>query len=146
MELEFKKTYAYAISLLSKRDYSPKLLRKKVSEKFPDVKSCTLDDLIENLKREKFLDESKMAYNYFVSKMEKGWGKRKIGYYLRQKGFSDEVIDELQLSIEFDYSFIKNEVEKRFGEDIKDRKQKEKAKRFLLQRGFSYCEVKHILQ
>ena len=145
MDSKFKKVYAYSIFLLSKRDYSPESLRRKISEKFPEIESQIIDSAIDSLKREKFLDEFRTAYNYFISKMEKGWGKRKIRHHLRQKGFSKEIIDELEISIEFDYSFIRKEVEKRFGQEIKDRKLKEKAKRFLFQRGFSYCEVENIL-
>ncbi|WP_163329035.1 regulatory protein RecX [Desulfurobacterium thermolithotrophum] len=144
MDLTFKKIYTYTIFLLSKKDYSPQSLRKKILEKFPEAENQIINNVVDTLKKEKFLNEFRTAHNYFTSKMEKGWGKRKIRYSLRQKGFSEEVIKELETSIEFDYSFIKREIEKKFGQ-VKDKKLREKAKRFLLQRGFSYCEIENIL-
>ena len=71
MDSKFKKVYAYSISLLSRRDYSPESLKRKISEKFPEIENQTVDSVIAILKREKFLDEFRTAYNYFISKMEK---------------------------------------------------------------------------
>ncbi len=142
MEKEFKRALSYAISLLSKRDYSVKELIKKVKVKFPNLKE-ELKLIERELLENKFLDEKRAVINYFLSKIERGWGKRKIKGNLLKLGFPEELIDEVFLTVPFDYSFIVQELEKRYR--LENRKERERAKRFLLQRGFSFQEVYEIM-
>jgi regulatory protein len=144
VEKEFKRALSYAISLLSKRDYSVKELIKKVKVKFPNLKEEELKLIEGELLENKFLDEKRAVINYFLSKIERGWGKRKIKGNLLKLGFPEELIDEVFLTVPFDYSFIVQELEKRYR--LKNRKERERAKRFLLQRGFSFQEIHEILR
>ncbi|RUM91382.1 MAG: hypothetical protein DSZ26_00895 [Thermovibrio sp.] len=144
MEKKLKGALSYAISLLSKRDYSVKELLRKVKAKFPDLKEEELKLLEEELLESKFLDERKAVVNYFLSKIEKGWGKRKIKMNLLKLGFPEELIDEVFLTFPFDYSFIVQELGKKY--ELENRKERERAKRFLLQRGFSFQEMHEILR
>jgi len=137
----FKNALLYSLKLLSRRDYSEKEICRKLAVKFPDAET---EEVIKNLKENRYLSDYRVAYNYALSKMEKGWGKRKIKFYLFKKGVDEETVDTALNSIEFDYSFIKKELEKRFDKP-KEKKEREKIERFLSQRGFSYLEIFNLI-
>ena len=141
---EFKELFSYALSLLLKRDYSEVALREKLSKRFPQASQESVELVVKELSLQGFLDEYRAVYSYFESKNQKGWGRKKIAYSLRAKGFREEVIKEVELSFPFDYSPIVKEVRKKYS--LKERKEREKAKRFLLSRGFTWSEVYHILE
>jgi regulatory protein len=138
---DFKEAYSYALRLLSKRDYSEKALKQKLSQKFPVE---IVDELLRELKSQGFINEFEAVKNYFLSKVKKGWGRRKIAFHLRALGFKEEVIGEVELTIPFDYSYIASEVEKKF--DLRKDLDREKAKQFHLRRGFTFLEVEKILR
>jgi len=137
----FKEAFAYSISLLSKRDYSLSALERKIRDKFPHIKEEEMELLKGELLKSGYVNEVESARRYFLRKVEKGWGKRKIAYHLRSLGFPEEVIKEVELTTPFDYTYIEKEVSK-----LCRRKSREQLKRFLLQRGFSFPEVNHILK
>jgi len=143
VERELKEIISYALSLLLKRDYSAVAIKQKIKAKFPSAPEEAVELAVRELSLQGFLDEYRAVYSYFQSKMEKGWGKKKIAYSLRVKGFSPEVIKEVELTFPFDYSYIEREVKKRYS--LSSPKERERAKRFLLSRGFSWSEVHHIL-
>ncbi|WP_456342565.1 regulatory protein RecX [Thermovibrio sp.] len=138
--MEFREVFSYALSLLLRRDYSEKALTEKLRKKFPEVCREELLRVVEELSAQGFLDEYRAVWSYFELKVKKGWGRRKIAFSLRQKGFKPEVIKEVELSFPFDYSYAVREVLKKYPHD------RLKAKRFLLQRGFTFCEVDRILR
>ena len=140
-KITFREVYSYAISLLAKRDYSLNVLLEKVRKRFPEVSEDTLKSLKEELLKSRYVNELESARRYFLRKMEKGWGKRKIALHLRRLGFPEDVIREVELTTSFDYSFISREVEK-----LSSRKKREQLKRFLLQRGFSFSEITYLLK
>jgi len=139
----FKELFSYALTLLSRKDYSEKALRRKLKEKFPSCAKEALDSVLRELSSQGYLNEYKTVWNYFEEKEKKGWGKKKISYSLRQKGFNENIVREVELTYPFDYSYVKELLSKRY--NLKDRKDREKAKRFLNSRGFSYSEISHIL-
>jgi len=138
--MEFRELLSYALSLLSKRDYSERALAVKLGEKFPQASPEEISLVVKELSEQGFLDEYRAVYAYFDSKVKKGWGRRKIVYSLKQKGFKPEVIKEVELSFPFDYSYAVREVKKKYPGD------RIKAGRFLLQRGFTFLEVEEILE
>ncbi len=137
----FKEAFTYALSLLGKRDYSLSALERKVKERFPELEKEELELLKRELLKSGYINEIESARRYFLRKVEKGWGKRKIAYHLRSLGFPEEVIREVELTTPFDYTYIEKEISK-----LSSRKSREQLKRFLLQRGFSFSEVSHILK
>jgi len=139
----FKELLSYALNLLLRKDYSEKVLRLKLKEKFPSCCNEILDSVLKELSSQGYLNEYRSVWNYFEEKERKGWGKRKIAYSLRQKGFRECVIKEVELTYSFDYSYIKELISKKY--NLKDSKDRERAKRFLISRGFSYSEISHIL-
>ena len=137
----FKEAFIYSLSLLSKRDYSLSALERKIRDKFPHIKEEEVELLKRELLKSGYINEVGSARRYFLRKVEKGWGKRKIAYHLRSLGFPEEVIKEVELTTPFDYAYIEKEVGK-----LSLKKSREQLKRFLLQRGFSFSEVNHILK
>jgi len=140
---ELREILSYALSLLSKRDYSERALKEKLLKRYSEVPQELIDLALKELSLQGFLDEFRCAYSYFESKSRKGWGRKKIAYSLRLKGFREEVIKEAELSFSFDYSHIVKEIRKKYS--LKDKREREKAKRFLLSRGFTWSEIHHIL-
>ena len=137
----FREAFTYALSLLSKRDYSLKVLAEKVKRRFPDITDNELESLKEELVKSGYVNELEAARRYFLGKAEKGWGKHKIFYHLKKLGFPEEVIREVVLTTPYDYSFIEKEIKK-----LSTRKGREQLRRFLLQRGFSLSEIGEILR
>ncbi|OMH40876.1 regulatory protein RecX [Desulfurobacterium indicum] len=140
MNSKFKEALTYSLRLLSRKDYTEKELVFKLNRRFPEI-DC--EKVIKYLKENGYLSDYRTGFNYAVAKMEKGWGRRKIRFYMRQKGISEEVADRIIMEIEFDYSFIKKTLEKRFGKNLK--LQKDKVIRFLQQRGFSFTEIHNLI-
>ncbi|WP_457568378.1 regulatory protein RecX [Desulfurobacterium sp.] len=140
MSSKFKEALSYALRLLCRRDYSEKEILNKLTDRFPAVDS---EKVVAHLKENGYLSDYRTGFNYAISKMEKGWGRRKIRFYMIQKGIPEETADRILREIEFDYSFIKKILKKRFGDNLKTEKQK--ATRFLQQRGFSYTEIYNLI-
>ncbi len=137
---EFRELLSYALSLLLKRVYSERALTEKLVKRFPDSPRKEILKAVEELSNQGFLNEYRAVWNYFDSKVKKGWGRRKVAFSLKRKGFKEEVIREVELSFPYDYTFIVREVLKKYPKD------KARAKSFLLQRGFTFCEVDRILK
>ncbi len=143
MDSKYKEAFTYALKLLARRDYTEAELKSKIFQKFSLREEETLL-IIDELKRSNYLNDFRTATSYYISKMEKGWGKKKIAWHLRQKGINNETITEVVNSIPFDYSYIQKQVKKRF--DLGDKKERKRAERFLANRGFSHVEISNILK
>ena len=139
-----RELFAYAIKLLSRRDYSKAELERKLRQKFP-VEEKELLSVLEELVASGYVNELRAAVNYFQTKSERGWGRRKIRWKLKEKGFPESVIDEAELYAEFDYSVAVKHLERRFSPSG-GKRERERARRFLLNRGFTYAETEKILK
>ena len=137
MNSEFNRAVSFAIRLLSKRDYTSFKLRRKVEGKFPSVNS---KDVISYLISRGYIDDERVAFNYAISKVEIGWGKRKIRYKLLEKGIEKSTVDEVLSKVEIPVENIKRLLRKRFGENP----DRNKLRKFLLNRGFTFEEIKEI--
>ncbi|SNR91376.1 regulatory protein RecX [Desulfurobacterium atlanticum] len=141
MNSNFKSAISHALRLISLRDYTEKELQDKLSLKFQNL---NIEKVLDYLRKNGYISDYKVAFNYAISKMEKGWGRRKIKAYLLKKGISKEIAEQVLIEIEFDYSFIKKDFEKKF-QTLQTKKEKERAFRFLQQRGFTYTEIINII-
>ncbi|WP_456395435.1 regulatory protein RecX [Desulfurobacterium sp.] len=140
MNSKFKEALTYAFRLLSLKDYTEKELAFKLKKRFPEI-DC--EKVLTHLKENGYISDYRTGFNYAIAKMEKGWGRRKIHFYMRQKGISEEVAERILMEIEFDYAFIKRTLEKRFGKNLKTHKNR--VTRFLQQRGFSFTEIHNLI-
>ncbi|MCS7077301.1 MAG: RecX family transcriptional regulator [Bacteroidia bacterium] len=104
--------------------------------------------LIECLKKDKFLDDTRFAIQFAVGKFHtKKWGKIKIAYTLRQKQIPDPLIEEAlqHISDEEYYQTLQKLIEKS-GYDTNDYTQKGKLLRFLYNKGYGCNEIKQVLE
>lgn len=137
-----QKLYNYSIYLLGRRDYSVKELKKKFKEKEyeeSDVKEV-LDYLIEN----EYQSDEKFARSFINSKLNSKIGFSKIkSLLIYEKGIDKELAENILETID------NNELEnimsilntKYRNKDLKDFKEKNKAFRFLVSKGFNFDDI-----
>jgi len=66
-------------------------IRKKILDL--GISSDEADEIVENLKKDKFLDDDRFVRSYVSDKFRLNkWGKVKIRHYLKMKGLSDGLI------------------------------------------------------
>ncbi|MCS7029676.1 MAG: RecX family transcriptional regulator [Bacteroidia bacterium] len=105
------------------------------------------ETLIEQLKKDKFLDDERFAIQFAVGKFHtKKWGKIKIVYALKQKQISDTCIENALNHIpEQEYYFTLQKLIEKSGYDTQDYVQRAKLLRFLQGKGYAYDEIKQVL-
>lgn len=82
-----------AMNLCSTREYAPSEIETKLLTW--GISNEAALEIIENLKRDKFIDEYRMAVGFANDKLRfNKWGKVKIKYMLRQKGVSEGAISQ----------------------------------------------------
>ncbi|GEM_PF-3300191 len=141
MDSTYNKALTQALKLLARKDFTFHQIKEKLSKKFPQN---TVARVLEYLSTKNLLNDYRFALNYSQTKMEKGWGRRKIRYHLKLKGISEEVINTVENEIEFDYSFIEKELSRKY--NLSNKKEKERATRFLSSRGFTIGEILNLLE
>lgn len=104
--------------------------------------------LIEKLEQEKFLDDERFAVQFARGKFRiKKWGKIKIRYELKQKHIPDELIENALESIpDEEYYAVLRELVQKSGYDTENYTEKAKLLRHLQSKGYSYDEIKQVLQ
>ena len=101
------------------------------------------NEIIENLKANKFVDEERFCKAYVHDKSEyEGWGRMKIRMMLRSKRIELSMIEEALKTInqEVYLQSLEKAVAKYGRED------RERTMRFALQRGFEYDEIVEYLK
>lgn len=142
IESNFSKAKEKAMDALSRRAMSTKQLRDKLLEKGFD--SSIADMTIQEFTELGYLDDAAFAAMFAEQAMDgKGWGKRKIKYELLQKGVDGALINEVME--QFDDTPHERMVEllqmKYAGLDLSDRKQQERATRFLASKGYDFSDI-----
>lgn len=129
--------------------YQPRT-EKEVTEK---LKECEYSNdiifrVIETMKKYNYINDKEYAKNFLTSKLNlKGYGIFKISFDLKQKGISDDIINDIIENTELNENKRALEVlEKKLrGKKISDYKEKQKLYNFLLRRGFSYDVIKEAI-
>jgi len=80
----------YASRILSKRDYSEKDLRKKITEHFGAEEA---EETILKLKEYGYLDDERYREVYIASRIRSGYGAYRISGDLYEKGLNDDLTD-----------------------------------------------------
>ena len=123
-----------ALALLGRREHSAQELRRKLSHL--SLSRDDLDALIVDLQSTDWQSDRRFAEQYARSRVSRGWGPLHIVHRLRERGISDEVIDQLELDEDWQ-EHARAALVKRFGvaaaADITERAKK---MRFLKGRGF----------
>ena len=88
-----------AMKLCSTKEYAPSEIEQKLLDW--GLQETAISEIIETLRKEKFLDEFRMARYFANDKLRfNKWGKVKIKYMLQQKQVSREAITEALEQIE----------------------------------------------
>ncbi len=109
-----------------------------------------VEQIISQLIGEGFLNESRFAEHYAVSKnRQKGWGRKKIEQSMRMKGVSDQCIKLGLKAIDGEElnDVLQRAIEKKLerSKETDPRIKKQKVIQYFLRKGFSYDEIHHAI-
>lgn len=116
------------------------------------VEGADIDPIIEELKRNRFIDDERYARAFVQDKLKlNGWGPIKIRYMLSAKGVPDSIIHTALDEIDEDQhtEILKELLEKKsrtLKNDPNPRSRRQKLINYALGRGFEYHEVVNVLK
>lgn len=137
-----QKLYNYSIYLLGRRDYSVKELKKKFKEK--EYEESDVKEVLDYLIEHEYQSDEKFARSFINSKLNAKIGFSKIkSLLIYEKGIDKELAENILETID------NNELEnimsilstKYRNKDLKDFKEKNKAFRFLVSKGFNFDDI-----
>jgi len=135
--------YKKAYSLLSKRDYSVAVMRKKLSDfAYTDSRDefceIIIERIIDDLKEKNWLSDERVVSIYLNSKGNL-YGEKRIWFELKKIGIDHQVIEKILQSFEFcDHEKAKTLLGKKFKGHATSMKEKAKRRDYLMRRGFSF--------
>ncbi|AHF97974.1 MAG: regulatory protein RecX [Desulfurella sp.] len=124
----------YAFKLISKKRYTSKELQEKLEKKGIDP-----EPIINRLKELNYLNDLEYAIDYKNKKQNEGYGKYKILFQLKNKGISEDILNNLEFSNSKLEEIFLSKIQK-----IKDNK-KQKIYAFLINRGFDSSDIKNLI-
>ena len=139
---EHDKSLKYAFNLLNRKDYTEFELVEKLSNK--GFGEATIVDVVEYLKKKRFIDDERYVENYIYFRLKSGYGKFKIVHDLKKKGVDESLI----------YDKLKDINELESARDVFERKMEilknkdnatSKIFQFLQRRGYSYDTINELL-
>ncbi len=132
-----------ALQYLARREYSRAELHRKLlpylqtDESFEQAQPEDLEALLDDLIKRGWLSDERAA-TQLVHARRSRFGSQRIAHELRQKGFSERLIDEAMPQLkESELAAAWAVWQKKFGVLPKDQKEKARQVRFLQTRGFS---------
>lgn len=136
---------AYAVRLLSRREYARAELAGRLSRKGYGRDTC--EDVLSRLEELGYLDEERFVEHFIRSRVDRGSGPMKIRAELQQRGVDGPLIDRGLDQADCDFTRLAAAVrQRRFGEDRPaDLHEKARQARFLAQRGFTADDVRTAL-
>ncbi len=149
----FKKTFIEddrirlkILDLLSRREHSQKEIIDKLQDRVGSKQK--LFEELNTLTEENLQSDERFAESYTRSRSVKGFGPEKISFELKSKGINENLVDKMVYSDEINWmEIIRLEYEKKFNihdnfsdEDIN------RAKKFLLQRGFNFEQINKLFE
>ena len=135
-----KSARQYAMGLVSIKSYTEHALREKL--KIRAYGCDEIEDAVAYVKSFGYINDLRLAQNAAEKLASKPCGKRKIFAYLRQKGISGEIIDQIDLE---DIDFKENA--RNYAEKLAAKgKSKEQIARALMSAGFSSTEISYVLK
>lgn len=144
---EFNEIFARGLRLLAMREHSVKEISKKLFDKTEDSDgaevSAMIYAVIDDLVEKKYLSDERFAEVYVRSRMNRGFGPIKIKAELRNKGVSNNLIqDYLVESAGVWFDNAKLQYQKKYAAaPIIDYNDWTKRARFMQSRGFSMEQI-----
>ena len=131
-----------ALKLLNRRDYGARELGERLAER--GFATATAQAVVDQLVREKLLDDSRFAEHFVAYHANRGQGPVRIAHKLREAGVAAELISASVDAGSTDWRRRCVEVRrKRFGaREPGSWAERGKQARFLTQRGFSSDQVR----
>ncbi len=143
-QIEIRRAYNYAVSLLSRRDHSEKELRTKLKAK---GFSQGAEQAIEKLKLSGYVDDERFAALYVRELINlKAFGKKRIEQELYKKGISRDIIREALESTELPEDRLTDIIHRKYMRYLNDEKGLKKTVNSLLRLGYSYSEIRCALE
>ena len=139
-----RRAYSRALYLLGFRDYSEKEMQNKLKLDFTDD---AIENTIEKLKEQKFLDDEKFASKYAgVLIFEKKFSKKMAVYELTKKGIgkqiSESIVDNIDVN---EKDQIKDLILRKYKDAYNDEKVKRRAIAFLQRHGYKIHDIFDII-
>lgn len=135
-----RRAYSKALYLLGFRDYSEKEMQNKLKLDFTDD---AIENTIEKLKEQKFLDDEKFANKYAdVLIFEKKFSKKMAVYELTKKGIDKQISESIVDNIDIDEKDqIKDLISRKYKDAYNDEKVKRRAIAFLQRHGYKIHDI-----
>ncbi|CUA84566.1 regulatory protein RecX [Pseudidiomarina woesei] len=134
------------VRLMARREHSAQELRQKLKQRGFDHNVVEL--VLEKAQQQGWQSDQRFAQVWVRTCIARGDGARKINAQAQQKGLSSELIQQALAAEQPNWSDACFErLLRKFGEQPpQDQKQRDKIMRHLLQRGFSFDEIKRALE
>lgn len=132
------------LGMLARREYSSWELQRKLTVRgYP---STAIEGALGELWQDNLQSDQRFAENYFRSRVERGFGPRRIAAELKQRGVSAALITE-SLTQGRDWESQATKVRhKRFGQALPSHpKERARQMRFLQYRGFTQEQINYTL-
>lgn len=135
-----------AMNLLARREHSAYELKQKLKFREFDVEG--IDAALDSLRKGQLQSDNRFAESYVNHRVNAGYGPIKIRHELRQKGISDELVDEYLPGSGAQWNrAMEQQRIKKFGKEIPaDYSLRMKQARFLQNRGFSPDSVMRLFR
>ena len=140
-------SYAYAVALLARRDFSARELRQKLKER--GYIENAIEPVVEELIATNKVNDERYGQNFVAYRARRGHGPARIRAALKSSGLSRGAIDDAVKGEEApDFVALARTVwARKFGPKIpKDRKERARQARFLQYRGFSTDHIRAVLE
>ena len=95
-QMELSEGLAHARALCAKASYSEWKIREKLYE--DNYSKSVIDDIVIQLKKDKFINDKRLAKEIVQYGNEKLWGKRKIIAELKKRGIFDTEINQMKFT------------------------------------------------
>jgi regulatory protein len=141
-----EKARTIALRALERRALSEGQLRRKLAER--EIAEPLIDATLSHCHQLGLLDDERLAEQLISERRERGQGRRRVEQYLRQSAFEPDLIKRF-LDEAFDPAREAEEaeavLERRFAEGPLSGPQLQRARGYLLRRGFSFGAVEQAL-
>lgn len=131
----------YLQSLRTEQQVRNYLYKKKID-------SIIVEEVIDYLVEKHYIDDYDYGLRYLSDAQKlKGYGRKKIGHMLRQKGLKSSLIDHILLELDEELEFHNcMKLGKKHLKDSKNSKEIHKTFRFLMGRGYDYEMIERVME
>ncbi len=143
-KVNIRRSYNYAVLLLSRRDHGEGELRQKLRQK---GYSDGIDEALDRLKNQGYLDDERFARIYVGELIRlKGYGKARIKQELYRKGVSRDISDAVLEEAEFPEDKLEEIIRHKYIRYLGDEKGVKRTVNSLLRLGYSFPEIRDALK